>query len=131
MMASSVTITGSPSPMNVLANSSLNLQMDFDLMESTQSNMNMSPVMSSAWEQMQGWAMFDQMMDDFLGQLPSGSASNNQFTMSFALGMPSVTPTADTNTAFQGFDSIGKTNNMSGLAQGQTVLLRMELRSGG
>jgi len=131
MMASSVTITGSPFPMNVLANSSINLQMDFDLMDSMQSNMSMNPVMSSTMEQMQGSAMFDRMMDDFLGQITSVNTANNQFTMSFAQGMPSMTLSADTNTTFQEFDSIGKSNNMSGLAQGQMVLVRMELRSGG
>jgi hypothetical protein len=131
MMASSVTITGSPFPMNVQANSSLNLQMDFDLMDSMQSNMSMNPVMSSTMQQMQGSAMFDQMMDDFLGQITSVNAGSNQFTMSFAQGMPSMTLSADSNTTFQEFDSIGKSNSMSGLTQGQMVLVRMELRSSG
>jgi hypothetical protein len=131
MMASSATITGSPFPLSVQANSSLNLQMDFDLMDSVQSNMSMNPVMSSTMQQMQGSAMFDQMMDDILGQITSVNAATNQFTVSFAQGMPSMTFTADTSTTFQDFDTIGKSNNMSGLAQGQTVLVRMELRSGG
>jgi len=100
-------------------------------MDSMQSNMSMNPVMSSTMEQMQGSAMFDRMMDDFLGQITSVNTANNQFTMSFAQGMPSMTLSADTNTTFQEFDSIGKSNNMSGLAQGQMVLVRMELRSGG
>src|SRR5215470_16670158 len=43
MMASSVTISGSPFPLDVQANLPFNLQMDFDLMDSLQSNRGMNP----------------------------------------------------------------------------------------
>ena len=129
--ASSVTIASSPFPINVQANTSLNLQMDFDLMDSLQTNMSMSPMMTSMMQQtMPGSNMFDEM-DDLIGKVSSVSTANNQFTMSFAQGMPSMTPTVDANTTFQDFDSIGTTNSIAGLAQGQIVLVRIGLMAGG
>lgn len=129
MMASSVAITGSPFPMNVQANTSLNLQMDFDLMDSMQTNLSMNP-MSMMQQTMPGSNMFDEI-DDVIGQVNSVSTGNNQFTMSFAHGMPSMTLTVDANTTFEDFDSIGKPNSIAGLAQGQIVLVRMGLLAGG
>ena len=131
MMASSVNITSSPFPLAVQANTPFNLQMDFDLMDSMQSNMSMNPVMTSMMNQAApGSNMLDEM-DDMLGQVASVDASNNQFKMSFLQGMPSMTIAVDLNTAFQDFDSIGKMNNISGLSQGQIVLVRMQLMAGG
>ena len=131
MMASGVTLSGSPFPLNVQANSPFNMQMDFDLMNSMQSNMSMNPVMSSMMQQgMQGSNTFDEM-DDMVGQISSVNAANNQFSMSFMQGMPSMTIGVDSNSTFQGFDSIGKPNSIAGMATGQIVLLKMGLMSGG
>ncbi len=131
MMASSVNISGAPFPLTVQANTPFNLQMDFDLMDSMQSNMSMNPVMTSMMQLVgPGSNMLDEM-DDMIGQVASVDASNNQFKMSFVQGMPSMTVTVDANTTFEDFDSIGKTNNFSGLSQGQIVLVRMQLMAGG
>ena len=131
MMASSVTITASPFPLTVQANMPFNLQMDFDLMNSMQSNMSMDPVMTSMMQQTTpGSNMLDEM-DDMIGQVSSVDTANNQFKMTFAQGMPSMTITTDANTTFEDFDSIGKTNNFSGLSQGQIVLTKMQLMSNG
>ena len=56
----------------------------------------------------QGTNVLDEM-DDMLGQI--SSIGSNQFTMSFVQCMPSMTITTDTNTAFIGFDAIGKSNS--------------------
>lgn len=131
MMASSVTITGSPFPLSVQANTPFNLQMDFDLMDSMQSNMSMNPVMTSIMQQpATGSNMLDEM-DNMIGQVSSVDASNNQIKMSFVQGMPSMTIALDSNTTFEDFDSIGRTNNMSGLSQGQLVLVKLQLMSAG
>jgi Domain of unknown function (DUF4382)/Domain of unknown function (DUF5666) len=131
MMASSVNITGSPFPLTVQANTPLNLQMDFDLMDSLQSNMSMNPLMTSTMsEAAAGSNMLDEM-DDMIGQVGSVDSSNNQLKVSFVQGMPSIMIGVDGNTTFQDFDSIGKANNISGLAQGQIVLVRMQLMAGG
>ena len=76
----------------------------------------------------QGTNVLDEM-DDMLGQI--SSIGSNQFTMSFVQCMPSMTITTDTNTAFIGFDAIGKSNSFSALAQGQIVMARMQLLAGG
>ncbi len=131
MMASSVNITSSPFPLTVQANTPFNLQMDFDLMDSMQSNMSMNPVMTSMMQLAgPGSNMLDEM-DDMIGQVTSVDAPNNQFKMSFVQGMPSMTITVDANTTFEDFDSIGKTNNFSGLSQGQIVLAKMQLMASG
>ncbi len=131
MMASSVNITGSPFPLTVLANTPLNLQMDFDLMNSMQSNMGMNPVMTSMMNQATpGSNMLDEM-DDMIGQVTSVDTANNQFKMSFVQGLSSMMVTLDSNTTFEGFDSIGKMNNISGLSQGELVLVKMQLMAGG
>lgn len=131
MMASTVNITGPPFPLTVQANTPFSLQMDFDLMDSMQSNMSMNPTMTSMMQQTgPGSSMLDEM-DDMIGQLSSVDASNNLFKMSFVQGMPSMTITTDNITTFEDFDSIGKTNNMAGLAQGQIVLVKMQLMAGG
>jgi hypothetical protein len=131
MMASSGTITDSPFPLTVQANTPFNLQMDFDLMDSMQSNMSMNPVMNSMMHQATpGSNMLDEM-DDMIGQVTSVDTANNQFKMSFVQGLPSMTIALDNNTTFQDFDSIGKTNNMAGLSQGQIVLVKMQLMAGG
>jgi len=131
MMASSVNITGSPFPVAVQANTPFNLQMDFDLMDSMQSNMSMNPVMTSMMNQAApGSNMLDEM-DDMIGQVASVDTSNNQFKMSFVQGMPSMTIAVDSNTTFQDFDSIGKTNGISGMSQGQLVLVKLQLMAGG
>jgi len=129
LASSSVSITGSPFPINVQANTPFDMQCDFDLMDSLQSNMGMSPTMSSMMQQTtQGSNVLDDM-DDMIGQI--SSVGSGQFTMSFVQGMPSMTITADTNTTFLGFDAVGKPNSFSGLAQGQIVLARMQLMAGG
>jgi Domain of unknown function (DUF5666) len=131
MMASSVTVTGTLFPLNVQANTPFDMQMDFDLMDSLQSNMGMNPMMSSMMQQTnQGSSVLDDM-DDMIGQISSVGSSNNQFTMLFVQGMPSMIITADANTTFLGFDGIGKPNSFAGLAQGQIVLARMQLMAGG
>jgi hypothetical protein len=109
----------------------MNIQMDFDLMDSLQSNMSMNPVMTSMMQQtMPGSNMFDEM-DDLLGQVSSVNTANNQFAMSFTQGMPSMSLAVDTNTTFEDFDSIGKPNSIAGLAKGQVVLVKMRLLAGG
>ena len=129
LSSSSVSVTGSPFPINVQANTTFNLQCDFDLMNSLQSNMGMNPTMSSMMQQTaQGSNVLDDM-DDMMGQITS--IGSNQFTMSFVQGMPSMTITADANTTFMGFDAIGKSNSFSGLAQSQIVMARMQLLAGG
>jgi hypothetical protein len=129
MSSSSVSVTGSPFPITVQANTPFDMQMDFDLMDSMQSNMGMNPTMSSMMKQpAQGSNVLDDM-DDMICQI--GSVGSNQFTMSCAEGMPSMTITADSNTTFMGFDAIGKSNSFSGLAQGQIVMARMQLMPGG
>ena len=131
MMASSVAITGSPFPLSAQANTPFNLQMDFDLMDSMQSNMSMNPVMTSMMQEpATGSNMLDEM-DDMIGQVTSVDASNSQFKMSFVQGMPSLTMALDNNTTFEDFDSIGRTNNLSGLTQGQIVLVKLQLMSAG
>jgi hypothetical protein len=105
------------------------MQCDFDLMDSLQSNMGMSPMMSSAMQPVsQGSNVLDDM-DDMIGQI--SSVGSGQFTMSFVQGMPSMTIIADTNTTFLGFDAISKPNGFAGLAQGQIVMARMQLMAGG
>jgi hypothetical protein len=131
MMASSVTMTGSPFPLNVQANSPFNMQMDFDLMSSMQSNMSMNPTMTSIMQQgTQGSNTLDEM-DDMIGQVSSVNAATNQFAMSFVQGMPSMTISVDGNSTFQDFDGSGKSNNISGMAAGQIVLVKMQLMAGG
>ena len=127
MTATSVTINGVPFPITVMANSPLDMMMDFDLMDSLQSNMGMSPMMTSGIQQGIGGAnMFDEM-DDMIGQIASVNAGGNQFTMSFVQGMPSMTIGVDSNTTFQNFSN----NSMAGLAQGQLVLVEIQLMAGG
>lgn len=129
LSSSSVSITGSPFPIDVQANTPFDLQMDFDLMNSLQSNMGMNPTMSSMMEQpSQGSDVLDDM-DDMICQV--GSVGSSQFTMSCVEGMPSMTISTDAGTTFLGFDAIGKPNSFAGLAQGQIVLARMQLMAGG
>jgi hypothetical protein len=130
MMASSVSITGSPFPLTVQANTPFDLDMDFDLMNSLQSNMSMNPVMTSM---MHGTAQGSNMleMDDIIGQVASVDAANNQFKISLTQGMTAMTLAVDANTTFEHFDSIGKTNSLSGISQGQIVLGKMQLMAGG
>lgn len=131
MMASSVTITSSPFPLTVSANMPFQMDMDFDLMDSLQSNMGMNPVMTSMMQQTSpGSSMFDEM-DDMIGQVSSVDTANNQFKMSFVQGMPSMTIAVDTNTTFEDFDSIGKPNSLSGLSQGQILMVKVQLMAGG
>jgi hypothetical protein len=129
LSSSSVSVTGSPFPINVQANTPFEIQCDFDLMDSLQSNMGMNPTMTSMMQKVtQGSNALDDM-DDMMGQITS--IGSNQFTMSFVQGMPSMTITTDSNTAFMGFDAIGKANSFSGLGQGQIVMARMQLMAGG
>ncbi len=132
LTSASVSITGSPFPISVQANMPFNLQMDFDLMDSLQSNTNMSmnPMMSSMMQQASQGANVLDDMDDMTGRITS-IAGGNQFSMSFVQGMPSMTIAADANTTYLGFDSAGKPNSFAGLAQGQIVMVRMQLLAGG
>jgi hypothetical protein len=76
MMASSVNITGPPFPVTVQANTPFNLQRDFDLMDSMQSNMSMNPVMTSMMNQAApGSNMLDEM-DHMIGQVISADPAN-------------------------------------------------------
>lgn len=131
MMAYSVTISGSPFPLDVAANTPFNLQMDFDLMDSMQSNMGMNPDMTSMMQQSTGSSDVFDHMDDMVGQISSVDVPDNQFTIGFVQGMPSMTVATDTNTTFEDFDAVGKTNDMAGLAQGEIVLVKMRLMAGG
>ena len=131
MTTSSVTLTGSPFPINVQANTPFDMQMDFDLMDSLQSNMGMTPTMTSMMQPSSLGSDILDDMDDMIGQVSSVGSGSNQFTMSFVQGMPSMTITADANTTFIGFDAIGKPNSFAGMAQGQIVLAKMQLLAGG
>ncbi len=131
MMASSVTLSGSPFPVDVQASVPFHFQMDFDLMDSMQSNMGMNPTMTSTMQEgMQNSGMFDEM-GDMLGQITSVNADSNQFTMSFVEGMPSMSIMTDANTMFEDFEGAGKPNSFAGLAQGEIVLVEMQLMAGG
>ncbi len=131
MMSTTVTISGSPFPLNVQANTPLSMQMDFDVMNSMQSNLSVSPSMTSMMQQpMQGSRAFDEM-DDIVGQVGGVNSSNNQFTLQVLQGPPSMTFGADSNTIFEGFDAIGNANAFSGMAAGQIVEVNMQLMSGG
>lgn len=130
MMASSVTITGAPFPLVVQDNMPLDMVMDFDVMDSMQSNMSVNPTMSSMMrEPMTGSGAFGEM-NDMIGQIQSVSGSN-QFTMQFAQGMPSMTITTDSSTVFEDFDSIGKSNDFSGLAAGLIVEVDLQVMAAG
>jgi hypothetical protein len=131
MMTSSVNITGSPFPITVQANMPFDMQMDFDLMNSLQSNMGMNPMMSSMVCCMGQSSNVLDDIDDMVGQITSIGSGNNQFTMSFVQGMPSMTITTDANTTFMGFDGISKPNSFASMAQGQIVMARMQLLTGG
>ena len=131
MMSSSVTISGSPFPLNVQANMPLSMQMDFDVMNSMQSNLSINPSMTSMMQQpMQGSNAFDEM-DDMVGRVGSVNAANNQFTMQFVQGPPSMTIGVDTNTMFEDFDTIPAANSLAGMAAGQIIEVNMQLMSGG
>lgn len=130
MMASSVTINGAPFPLTVQKDTPLDMLIDFDLMNSMQSNMNVNPTMSSMMRQpMTGSSAFGEM-DDMIGQIQS-VGSSNQLTMQFAQGMPSMSIATDSSTVFENFDSIGKSNNFTGLAAGQIVEADLQLMAAG
>ncbi len=129
LSSSSVSITGSPFPIDVQSNNDFDMQCDFDLMDSLQSNMAMSPMMSSTMQHTSPRSDVLDDMDDVMGQIRS--VGTGQFTMSFVQGMSSMTITTDSNTTFLGFNAIGKSNSFSGLAQGQIVMARMQLLAGG
>lgn len=135
MLSGSFTMSGSPFPWNAQAGAPVGLMMDFDLMDSLQGTnfwgMGFSPMMSGFFQQ-QGsgvgnlGGMFDEM-PDMLGQINSVDASNNRFSVQFMQYAPSLTFTVDVNTAYEGFDSIGKTNNFAALAAGQIVEVDAQL----
>jgi hypothetical protein len=131
MMASSVTINGSPFPINLQANTPISMPLDFDLMDSLEAGMAMNPIMTSGMHEATPGANLLGEMDDMIGQIRSINTANNEFTMSFVEGIPSMTISADDTTTFQSFDSIGRPNTIAGLAQGQIVLLEMQLMAGG
>ena len=131
MVSTSATISGSPFPLNVQANTPLSMQMDFDVMNSMQPNLSVNPSMTSMMQQpMQGSSAFD-AMDDIVGQVGGVNASNNQFTLQVLQGPPSMTIGVDSNTMFEDFNTIGNANSLSGMAAGQIVEVNMQLMSGG
>lgn len=138
-LSGSTTITGSPFPFDAQAGNPLGLMMDFDLMDSFQGSnfwgMGFSPMMSGFFQQAgtnvgNFGGMFDEM-PGMIGQVTSVDAADNSFTMRFMQFAPSLTFTVDGKTTYQGFDAIGKPNNLSGLAAGQIVEVDAELLGSG
>ncbi len=135
MTSVSATISGAPFPFSVPSGTPLGVLMDFDLMDSMESNMSVSPMMSSYLEQpTQGsgtnGAMFSEMQD-MIGVVNSVDAGNQSLTVQFAQGAPMLTVMTGGTTVFEGFDSIGKPNSFSSLAQGQIVEMTMQIEGTG
>jgi hypothetical protein len=134
-LSGSTTITGSPFPFDAQGGTSLGLMMDFDLTDSFQGTnfwgMGFSPMMSGFFQTLGtdvgGFGGFFDEMPDMIGQVTSVDTADNKFTMRFMQFAPSLTFTVDDKTTYQGFDAIGKPNNLSGLAVGQIVEVDVDL----
>ena len=100
MMASSVNITGAPFPLTVQDNTPLGMLLDFDLLNSIQSNMSVNPIMScSRRSPMQGTGQLDEI-EDVLGRVTAKDAANNQFSLQVMHGAQTIAVKVDANTRF-------------------------------
>ncbi len=135
MTTAGATISGAPFPLNVVSGTPMSLVMDFDLMDSMQSNMSVSPMMSSFLQQPNagsgGSGPVFGGMQGMIGVVNAVNAGNQSFTVQFAQGAPILTVMTGGATVFEGFDSIGKPNNFSSLAPGQTVEMAVQLTGAG
>lgn len=131
MMSSSVTMSGSPFPLSVQANSPMGLLLDFDMLNSIMGDMSVNPTVSCARRTpMQGTGQLEEI-EDMLGLVTAKDATNNQFTLQVMHGAQSLTVKVDGSTQYDDFDDAGLANGFPSLAVGQTVEVDLRLVAGG
>ncbi len=139
----SVNFSGPPFPLTIGADSSSGLLLDFNLTNSLQSDLSVSPSISfsqvsgpQAGEQEGDGEGDDQEQEmeevqSLVGPVTAVDPANSQFTLMDKATGQSLTINVDSNTEFSDFQEAGLTDAFSSLAAGQTVQVELSLMTGG
>lgn len=128
-----VTFSGQPFPLNVMANSPLNLLIDVNLATVLSNTLGVDftqpgGVTVSVVPAVLG--VFDEI-EDVAGRVTAVDAANNRFTLQVS-PTASLTVTVNAGTEFEDFDDIGcATANLACVAVNQLVEVDLELMAGG
>jgi hypothetical protein len=130
MSSLSATSSGPPFPLTISPNTPLGLLLDFDLNNSVQSNLSITPNISfSLLPPVQGTGQLEDL--EVRGRVTAKDAANNRFTLQLTLAGMSIVVNVDQNTAFEDFGEIGLPNSFASLAVGHLVEVDLRLLPGG
>ncbi|MGE5327136.1 MAG: DUF5666 domain-containing protein [Deltaproteobacteria bacterium] len=122
---SMVSYSNAPFPLTVMDGQPVGLQLDFNLNQSIQSDLSVTPVIS--FKQLQRHRdegeNEDEMegIDDVSGKITAVDSAHNTITLADNHSGQTFTITVNNNTAFRGFMEEGMANAFSSLAVGQVV----------
>lgn len=130
---SMVTYSSAPFPLTVTDGQPVGLLLDFNLNQSIQSDLSVTPTISFTQLQRHHGEDGDEMegIDDVHGKITAVNSSNNTVTMADNHSGQSFTVTVNNNTTFRGFMEEGMANAFSSLAVGQVVEVDLILQSDG
>jgi hypothetical protein len=131
-----VTYTGVPFPLTITANQPTGLLLDFNLNNSIQADLSVTPAVSftqMAPPQHTGGSEDGQMeeIDDIVGQITVLDTTNNTVTLQDSSSGQSFIAKVDSNTEIEGFDHIGLANAFASFKTGQIVEVSLRLMSDG
>lgn len=129
LTTSSVTFTGAPFPLTLGASTSTGLLLDFNLNQSVQSDLSVTPTISFTQLPVVKETDEDELdeLDDLEGMITAVDSANNQFTLQVTESGQSLTLKVDSNTQFEGFNP----NAFSSLKTGQIVEASAKLQGSG
>lgn len=133
-VSGTVTFSGSPFPITIVANAPIGLLVDVNLNDIIQSNLSVSfqSPNTIVVSQLPGSAGAGEMeqLEDVNGVVANKDATNNKFTLQTTSG--DLTVTVDSTTLFDDFDENGCTaNNFTCVQNGQAVEIDLRLMAGG
>ncbi len=127
----SVDYSGAPFPLTITANSPTGLLLDFNLNNSIQSDLSITPSISfTQLQATQGSGQLEEL-EDVVGQVTAKDMANNQFTFQQTSSGQVFTIKVDSNSEFEGFDEAGLQNNFASLAVSQVVEVDLKLMADG
>lgn len=123
--SSSATFNFNPK-LNVTADSSLGLLIDFDINASVQNNLSVTPTITASLLPAQGQAQVVEELEDVFGEITAIDSTSSSFTLRESATGLSLNVRTDANTEFK--DGL---TNFASLKVGQTVEVDLRVQSGG
>lgn len=129
----SITFSGAPFPLTITANQPAGLLLDFNLNDSIQADLSVTPAISFTQLTTAPGGEDGEMeeIDDITGQITVVDTANNQITVQDSSSGQTFTAKVDSSTEIEDFERVGLANSFSSFQVGQIVEVDLMLMSDG